>query len=72
MQCIDRSPRLGLGLGALALVFGSAITGWYGAPVQSAAGDEGAKVTPVFAYDLPNLPGHKMTGVWSAPLGPDR
>jgi quercetin dioxygenase-like cupin family protein len=63
MQCIDRSPRLGLGLGALALVFGSAITGWYGAPVPSAAGDEGAKVTPVFAYDLPNLPGHKMTGV---------
>ena len=44
-------------------MFGGAITGWYGAPVPSAAGDEGAKVTPVFAYDLPNLPGHKMTGV---------
>jgi quercetin dioxygenase-like cupin family protein len=24
---------------------------------------EGASVTPVFAYDLPNLPGQKMTGV---------
>jgi quercetin dioxygenase-like cupin family protein len=63
MRGIDRSPRIVLGLGALALVVGGAITGWYDAPVPSAAGDEGAKVTPVFAYDLPNLPGHKMTGV---------
>ena len=64
MRGIDRSPRLGLGLGALALVFGGAITGWYGAPVPSAAGDEGAKVTPVFAYDLP-ISGAKMPGSWS-------
>lgn len=64
MQGIDRSPKRGLGLGgALALVFGGAIAGWYCASVPSATGDEGAKVAPVFAYDLPNLPGHKMTGV---------
>jgi quercetin dioxygenase-like cupin family protein len=59
MRRLDRSPRLG----ALAVVVGSAITIWHGAFAPPVAGDEGARVTPVFAYDLPNLPGHKMTGV---------
>lgn len=63
MRRFNRSPRLGLGLGALAIVLGSAIAVWDSASAPPAAGDEGAKVTPVFAYDLPNLPGHKMTGV---------
>jgi quercetin dioxygenase-like cupin family protein len=63
MRRFDRSARLGLGLCASALVLGSATALWHGAFAPPAAGEEGAKVTPVFAYDLPNLPGHKMTGV---------
>jgi quercetin dioxygenase-like cupin family protein len=61
MRRFDRSHKLGLALGAL--VLGSATAVWHGAFAPPAAGDEGGKVTPVFAYDLPNLPGQKMTGV---------
>jgi quercetin dioxygenase-like cupin family protein len=42
-----------IGTGALHAGFGQT-------PADAAAG---ASVTPVFAYDLPNLPGQKMTGV---------
>jgi quercetin dioxygenase-like cupin family protein len=43
----------GIGVGAL------------GARVADQAADaaEGGSITPVFAYELPNLPGQKMTGV---------
>ena len=60
MRRLDRSQRLGLGLGSLAVALAGAIPVWHGASV--AADAEDAKVTPVFAYDLPNLPGHRMTG----------
>jgi quercetin dioxygenase-like cupin family protein len=43
----------GIGLGA----FGARLAD------RPAGAADGASVTPVFAYDLPNLPGQKMTGV---------
>lgn len=61
MRRLDRSFGLCLGLGSLAVVLAGGIAAWQGA--APAAGAEEAKVSPVFAYDLPNLPGHKMTGV---------
>jgi quercetin dioxygenase-like cupin family protein len=61
MRSLDRSLRLGLGLGSLAAALAGALAVWQGASV--AAGAEDAKVTPVFAYDLPNLPGSEITGV---------
>jgi quercetin dioxygenase-like cupin family protein len=61
MRRLDRPLRLGVGFGSLAVALASAIAAWHGASVAASAED--AKVTPVFAYDLPNLPGHKMTGV---------
>ena len=52
---LDRRHSLGLICSAPAL----AAVGAAG-PTDAA---EGTSVTPVFAYDLPNLPGQKMTGV---------
>jgi hypothetical protein len=43
MRRFDRVSRLGLSLGAGAIVLGSAIAVWHGAAVPPAAGDEGAK-----------------------------
>ena len=43
----------GIGAGALGAGFAD----------RSADAAEGATVTPAFAYDLPNLPGQKITGV---------
>ena len=63
MRRLDRSLRLGLALGIFAIVLGSAIAVWQVAFAPPAAADEDSKVTPVFAYDLPHLPGQKMTGV---------
>jgi quercetin dioxygenase-like cupin family protein len=53
-RCVGIALLLaGVGLGALG-----------GRLADSPAGAaEGASVAPVFAYDLPNLPGQKMTGV---------
>jgi quercetin dioxygenase-like cupin family protein len=51
---LDRRNGIGLICGALALAAGAA------GPAGAA---ESASVTPVFAYDLPNLPGQKVTGV---------
>jgi quercetin dioxygenase-like cupin family protein len=45
------------------LTLGIALTDRQGAFSPPAAGAEGARVTPVFAYDLPHLPGQRMTGV---------
>jgi len=57
---LDRRSIGALGALTLAAVIGANAvhTGLADTP---AAG--GASVTPVFAYDLPNLPGQKMTGV---------
>jgi quercetin dioxygenase-like cupin family protein len=63
MRRLDRSLRLGLALGIFAIVLGSAIAVWQVAFAPPAAAEEDSKVTPVFAYDLPHLPGQKMTGV---------
>jgi quercetin dioxygenase-like cupin family protein len=63
MPRLDGSPKLGLALGTCAIVLGVAIAAWHGPLAPSAAGAEGGKVTPVFAYDLPHLPGQKVTGV---------
>jgi quercetin dioxygenase-like cupin family protein len=52
---LDRRNSIGLIGSALALAAASG-TG-------HAEAAEGTSVTPVFAYDLPNLPGQKMTGV---------
>lgn len=51
----DRRDSIGLICSALALAAAGA--------AGSADAAEGTSVTPVFAYDLPNLPGQKMTGV---------
>jgi quercetin dioxygenase-like cupin family protein len=60
----DRRYGLGPLCGALALgaVIGASALG-AGSADKPANGAEGASVTPVFAYDLPHLPGQKMTGV---------
>jgi quercetin dioxygenase-like cupin family protein len=63
MRRVDRALTLGLGLGSVAGALGMALTAWHGVSAPSAAGAEGARVTAVFAYDLPHLPGQKMTGV---------
>ncbi|HYZ25292.1 MAG TPA: cupin domain-containing protein [Geminicoccaceae bacterium] len=63
MRRLDRSFGLGPALATLAIVLGSATLAWHGAFAPPAAGNEGAKVTPAFAYDLPNLPGRTVTGV---------
>jgi quercetin dioxygenase-like cupin family protein len=60
---VDRSFAPVLGVVSLAVVLGVATAAWHGASIPPAASAEGAKVTPVFAYDLPTLPGQKMTGV---------
>jgi quercetin dioxygenase-like cupin family protein len=57
-----RRIELSAGLG-LAIVLGSALALWHGAAAPPAASAEKGKVTPVFAYDLPNRPGQKVTGV---------
>lgn len=44
-----------------AVVAASALHAGFGQKTADAAGGE--SVMPVFAYDLPNLPGQKMTGV---------
>jgi quercetin dioxygenase-like cupin family protein len=62
MRRMDPALTLGLALGSLAIALGL-MAAWQGAFAPSAASAEGTKVTPVFAYDLPNLPGHKVTGV---------
>jgi quercetin dioxygenase-like cupin family protein len=53
----------GLIAGALALAAIGAAPLQGGFADRPAGAAEGASVTPVFAYDLPNLPGQKMTGV---------
>jgi quercetin dioxygenase-like cupin family protein len=63
MRRLDRSLRRGLAFVTLAIALGSATLAWHGGFAPPAAGDESAKVTPVFAYDLPHLPGQKVTGV---------
>jgi quercetin dioxygenase-like cupin family protein len=63
MRHLDRSLRRGLALVTLAIALGSATLAWHGAFAPPARGDESAKVTPAFAYDLPHLPGQKVTGV---------
>jgi quercetin dioxygenase-like cupin family protein len=63
MRRVDRASTLGLGLSGLAGALGIVMAAWHGASAPPAASAEGAKVTPAFAYDLPNLPGQKMTGV---------
>jgi hypothetical protein len=63
MRRLDRSLRRGLALVTLAIALGSATPAWHGAFAPPAAGDESAKVMPAFAYDLPHLPGQKVTGV---------
>ena len=52
---LDRRNSIGLFCSALTLAATDAA-----GPADAA---EGTSVTPVFAYDLPNLPGQKMTGV---------
>jgi quercetin dioxygenase-like cupin family protein len=52
-------PLCALALGAL---IGASALG-AGSVDKPANGAEGASVTPVFGYDLPHLPGQKMTGV---------
>ena len=47
-----------------AVVAASAHHAGFGQQTADAAGGE--SVMPVFAYDLPNLPGQKMTGSWSS------
>ena len=60
----DRRRGLGPMCGALALGAvigaGALAAGLANKPTDAA---EGASVKPVFAYDLPNLPGQKMTAV---------
>ena len=57
---LDRRSIGALGALTLAAVIGANAvhTG-----LADTAAAESASVTPVFAYDLPNLPGQKMTGV---------
>jgi quercetin dioxygenase-like cupin family protein len=58
---LNHRHRLALAWGAAAL---GALTLAAGlAPHPAADAAEGASVKPVFAYDLPHLPGQKMTGV---------
>jgi quercetin dioxygenase-like cupin family protein len=57
---LDRRSIGALG-GALALAVVGATAVHTGSADTPA--DKGGSVTPVFAYDLPNLPGQKMTGV---------
>jgi quercetin dioxygenase-like cupin family protein len=63
MRHLDRSLTLGLALGPFASVLGGVIVAAQVAFTPPAAADEGSKVTPVFSYDLPHLPGQKVTGI---------
>jgi quercetin dioxygenase-like cupin family protein len=63
MRRLDRSSGLGLVLTVLAIALGGGTLAWHGAFAPPAAGNEGAKITPAFTYDLPHLPGQKVTGV---------
>jgi quercetin dioxygenase-like cupin family protein len=72
---LDCRHRLGPLCGAVALaavVAASALHAGFGQKTADAAGGE--TVTPVFAYDLPHLPGQKMSGdlVEYAPGGSSR
>jgi hypothetical protein len=72
---LDCRHSLGPLCGAVALavvVAASALYAGFGQKTADAAGGE--TVTPVFAYDLPNLPGQKMIGhlVEYAPAAPGR
>ena len=60
---LDRRTGIGLICGALALGGAGAAALDAGFASGPAGAAEGASVTPVFAYDLPNLSGQKMTGV---------
>jgi quercetin dioxygenase-like cupin family protein len=75
MMQLDCRHSLGPLCGAVALavvVAASALYAGFGQKTADAAGGE--TVTPVFAYDLPNLPGQKMIGhlVEYAPGGSSR
>ena len=63
MRRVYGSLKLGFGLGTFAIVLGIALAAWQGPFTPPAVSAEGGKVTPVFAYDLPHLPGQKVTGV---------
>jgi quercetin dioxygenase-like cupin family protein len=63
MRRLYGSLKLGLALGTFAIVLGIAVAAWQNPFAPPAVSAEGGKVTPVFAYDLPHLPGQKVTGV---------
>jgi quercetin dioxygenase-like cupin family protein len=50
-------------LGGLVLAGGAALALHASSAQEQAKGAEGATVAPVFAYQLPNLPGQTVTGV---------
>ena len=63
MRRLYGSLKLSLALGTFAIALGITMAAWQNPLAPPAAGAEGGKVTPVFAYDLPHLPGQKVTGV---------
>jgi hypothetical protein len=65
MTQLDFRHSLGPLCGAVtlaAVVAASALHAGFGQKAADAAEGEGESVTPVFAYDLPHLPGQKMSG----------
>ena len=58
-----RAANLRAFLGGLVLAGGAALALHATSAQEPAKGAEGSTVTPVFAYELPNLPGQTVTGV---------